>query len=76
MPEADPAQTLNGIGVEPQRLDRQGRERGTFVLRCRECRRAVVRGMARQGPGGAQRARDRDAVRDAAFGFDGARQAS
>ena len=64
MPEADPAQTLNGVGVEPQRLDRQGRERGTFVLRCRECRLAGVRGMARQGPGGAQRARDRDAVRD------------
>jgi hypothetical protein len=63
--QPDPVQPGNRHRVEPQRFDRQWRQRRLLFVRPRQCRLVGARRKARQRPGGAKTAGDRDAVRDA-----------
>ncbi len=62
--EPDPAQPGHGCRIEAQCLDRQRCQRRPLLAWLRQCRLSVYRREARQRPGGAQRAGNRDAMID------------
>ena len=63
--QPDPAQPGDGCRVEPQRLDRQRRQRGALLAGAGQRRPAGLRREPRQRRCRAQRTGDRDPVRDA-----------